>query len=245
MFNKKRKRDIDDEYDKYGVVKDTKVYSRKNKKLTSRYNKKNYNNSLINRGPSIVPDSYSTKLKYTRTGTITSTSGVPGVQTFRGNSLFDPDQTGVGTQPKGFDELAALYDHYHVSGCKIEVSAATASATQLDDLCILATTDASPTGSSIDVYSESPYSKRIFGIANQEKFKMKSYVSTTAIFGISKSKAKADDVYSALVTADPAAPWRWHVIYQSGDRSSTQGCTVTVQLTYYCTFYDRKDLNSS
>jgi len=33
---------------------------------------------------------------------------------YRCQSAFDPDFTGVGHQPRGFDELMALYDHYVV-----------------------------------------------------------------------------------------------------------------------------------
>jgi len=40
--------------------------------------------------------------------------------TLRANSLYDPDHSGVGEQPMGFDQLAALYAHYVVlsSRCK-------------------------------------------------------------------------------------------------------------------------------
>lgn len=37
------------------------------------------------------------------------------------NSLFDPDRTGVGHQPIGFDEMMAGYDHYTVVKSKITV----------------------------------------------------------------------------------------------------------------------------
>lgn len=40
---------------------------------------------------------------------------------FRANSLYDPDYTGTGHQPRGFDELSAAYHHYTVLGAKIHV----------------------------------------------------------------------------------------------------------------------------
>lgn len=40
---------------------------------------------------------------------------------FSCNGLYDPDVTGVGHQPRGFDELMKLYDHYIVRKATCEV----------------------------------------------------------------------------------------------------------------------------
>lgn len=57
--------------------------------------------------------------------TIALTSGTEtnvAVYNFSANSLYDPNVTGVGHQPMGRDEVAALYQNYHVSGGEIEVT---------------------------------------------------------------------------------------------------------------------------
>lgn len=48
-------------------------------------------------------------------------AGVLADQVFGANGLYDPDITNAGHQPRGFDQLIALYDHYVVIGSKIEV----------------------------------------------------------------------------------------------------------------------------
>ncbi|AYP28840.1 MAG: putative capsid protein [Circoviridae sp.] len=40
---------------------------------------------------------------------------------FSANGLYDPDITGTGHQPGGFDQLMAMYDQYTVIGAKISV----------------------------------------------------------------------------------------------------------------------------
>ena len=40
--------------------------------------------------------------------------GQPASHVFSANGMFDPDITGVGHQPRGFDEVMALFDHYTV-----------------------------------------------------------------------------------------------------------------------------------
>lgn len=36
------------------------------------------------------------------------------------NGLYDPNITGTGHQPRGFDQIMTLYDHYVVIGCKVD-----------------------------------------------------------------------------------------------------------------------------
>ncbi len=44
------------------------------------------------------------------------------IQNFNGNGLFDPDRTGVGNQPRGFDDAMAFYSSYKVLGSSITVT---------------------------------------------------------------------------------------------------------------------------
>lgn len=51
-----------------------------------------------------------------------SAAGLGIVNTFRANSLFDPDFTGVGAQPLGFDQWSALYSTYRVISCHYDIT---------------------------------------------------------------------------------------------------------------------------
>lgn len=55
--------------------------------------------------------------------TLTSVAANPGTHVFSLNSLFDPDVTGVGHQPRGYDQLMLMYDHYTVINCKVRIDA--------------------------------------------------------------------------------------------------------------------------
>nr|AGA18395.1 hypothetical protein [uncultured marine virus] len=50
-------------------------------------------------------------------------AGNPQVHLFSANGCYDPDVTGTGTQPRGFDQMMLLYRHYVVEEAMIELYA--------------------------------------------------------------------------------------------------------------------------
>ena len=74
-------------------------------------------------GRSPIPDKSLVKLRYCQRCAINPAAGVTNSYLFRANSLFDPDLTGTGHQPLGFDEWAKFYRRYCVLGSKITVQA--------------------------------------------------------------------------------------------------------------------------
>jgi len=64
----------------------------------------------------------------------TSGADVPVYHQFTANSLYDPDYTGTGHQPLGFDQMMAFYDHYAVLSCEITVAGSVNTGTTTDGL---------------------------------------------------------------------------------------------------------------
>lgn len=61
-------------------------------------------------------------LRYHETFSINpALGGVPGLYTFRSNSCFDPNLTGVGHQPRGFDQIMTMYQFLAVQEAQIEI----------------------------------------------------------------------------------------------------------------------------
>lgn len=74
---------------------------------------------------SIFPNILKTKLPYSQdfglsTGTLSSVFGPE--QSFRLNAPFDPDFTGTGHQPYGYDQLTPFYNKCMVTAVDIEVT---------------------------------------------------------------------------------------------------------------------------
>jgi len=106
-----------------------------------------------------MPKQFKTQMSYV--GTITgSTTTVPNQRVYRANDLFDPDYTGTGHQPRGFDQLMAFYNHFVVTSSKITVTCHVAVDDDPVNLGIGLFDDATWTPASI-VWPENPRMKTV------------------------------------------------------------------------------------
>jgi len=60
------------------------------------------------------------KLRYSGNAALTSTAGVVSSWVMSANGLFDPDISGTGHQPMGFDQMMLSYEHYTVVSARIQ-----------------------------------------------------------------------------------------------------------------------------
>lgn len=69
--------------------------------------------------PSMLP----AKLRFSDyRGLTPASAGLAASHVYSANSLFDPDRTGVGHQPRGFDQYIAMYENYTVTSATITVT---------------------------------------------------------------------------------------------------------------------------
>jgi len=71
----------------------------------------------------LMPNVFATSLHYRESILLSSTAMLPtAFNNFSMNSLFDPNRTGTGHQPYGFDQLSTFYNRYYVTGSKMTVT---------------------------------------------------------------------------------------------------------------------------
>lgn len=71
------------------------------------------------KGKNPLPFKLVTKLAYNQQFLLSGAAGATAVRVFDASTLYDPDYTGTGHQPLGFDQIMPMYDHYVVLGSKI------------------------------------------------------------------------------------------------------------------------------
>lgn len=71
--------------------------------------------------PAAFPNSRTVKLVYDDVWYLNSGAGVYAVNTFRLNSIYDPDQTGAGGTPTGASTWGGMFTRYKVLGAKVQI----------------------------------------------------------------------------------------------------------------------------
>lgn len=162
---------------------------------------------------------------------------------YRMNSLFDPDKTLTGHQPRYFDQYAQLYRGYRVHAVKATVIAYTKESSKeafFVGMMPLAHTSGVPTTynsicergvyrSEVVLSNENPVSRRL-------TMWFKPHLAE----GITKREYNVDQEYEAGIGANPAKAPIILLYGRTMDNSTASfGLDVHIDLTFYCKFFDR------
>lgn len=195
-----------------------------------------------------------TEMTYTTSVALTAI-GDPNTYLFSINSLYDPDVTGTGNQPRFFDTLCganngtAPFNAYRVYGSKIKVTLIPTGSDStamrgLLGIGLYPITATAPT-TLAEMLARSDYKTKFVGYwaggtdhatltrkcVNSEFFDVKDLTS--------------DPNKGALYNANPADTGRWGVSYAPYDGSSTRTCHLFVKIVYDCEFFARNDVADS
>lgn len=186
------------------------------------------------------------KLEYAAKIALQSVGGTPMVHTFRGNSIYDPDYTGVGNQPYYRDQLATLYEKYVVTGSKLAVKFVSDNEPSFE--CIVRPSDTATTPSDFDLSRMRPDTRSAW-VDNQKHAKISYYRSTPSMLKKSRSAIMSDDEYQFEFNADTNPQnefaWFWHVGVRPVSSSTTMTVYAYCHLTYYVKVFAKKLVGTS
>lgn len=186
------------------------------------------------------------KLRYADTDFDMSTTAGASYRTtyaFAGNGLYDPDTTGVGVQPYGYDQITTLFNIYRVYASQIKVRFFCEEATPK---LVVTVFPAISTPTYLD-----PSDLRVMPLArqhvisNQEGINrgnfLKQYCSTYTLL---RESSKDRDAQGAT-SSNPTAIWYWCVVADTSDTTGEITCSMDVQITYYVQLTKNMNVNES
>lgn len=150
----------------------------------------------LGRGP--IPNRAIVTLKYSQ---LNNSNGAAVDYMFNLNSLFDPDRTGVGHQPLGFDQYSAFYNRYKVFKCKVTVQATCTGSLN----CIgIVGDNVGSTYAGLTNFREQPGSMlKVLNSGGPTVFLQKTF-KLWDLTGKTWKEYMADDTYGAVMSASPA-----------------------------------------
>jgi len=192
----------------------------------------------------IFPVRCTRKLRYSTTFQLTCTSGAVATYVFRANDLFDPDYTGTGHQPMGFDQMMLSYNHFCVTHSKIKVTARNKSNTSPVTFGIRQ--DASPTAVTVI--------DRIMEFGGLVVCELDTFGTQTTLLELNLNIAKVQGISPSALTSDstlrgdagnsPTEVTYWHVqCWDTAALTSIVNCDVVLEQT--AVFFEPRDLTES
>lgn len=164
-----------------------------------------------------------------------------GFQDFRGNSTFDPNETGAGHQPYGRDQLATLYGEYLVHAAKLEVQIANlvdepAYAVLYSGLL------ADLNSTALDTLGERPGTivRMLPARGANTGTRMKMFVRTKWMAEQEEKEALMGDDWDGSVGANPTRQWGFRFVIL-GTTGNNIGCVVNFHLTQWCEWYQNTE----
>lgn len=163
-------------------------------------------------------------------------AGLPATHVYRASGMYDPDVTGVGNQPRGFDQLMSLYDHFVVIGSRVTVKLASVANTNplllMVDLKDTATADANQTAT-----MESSYcSWNMHSPAGPET----TLVQTYSPKFLGRSYPLSDPDLKGSASSSPTENAFYHVVVSSPSATDESAVVPVVMIEYTAIFIEPK-----
>lgn len=160
------------------------------------------------------------------------TGGIVVGHVFSANGLFDPDITGAGHQPRGFDQLMQLFDHYTVLGSKITCDFMWGSDTSAKEpimIGINVNDDVGIENTNNYDYLEDGYTQySMLGLTRTEPIRISNQVNPLRFLG----KTAADAECKGAAASNPTEQVLFHVFAAPMSSSDIEPVFVNVVLEY-------------
>lgn len=192
---------------------------------------------ILKPGRALFPNNVMVKLRYGgEARTIDPGAGILGFHVFSAGGMYDPDITGSGHQPRGFDELMDAFNHYLVIGAKITISARAGSTSpaNLNTIGITLRPSSGIVSSVTDYYEDlGSVWKQCGGSSAEQTVILSKGYSPRKVYGASVRTLMADDLKKGSQVSNPIDNQFWHVWVNPFDGSSdTTAVVVRATIEY-------------
>jgi len=172
--------------------------------------------------------------------------GTLATYTFSANGLYDPNITGVGHQPMGFDQLIPFYNHYTVIGARIKATFINTSATSQCFVGIMATAASSISTTNFGTLIEQgniTYTNLALSGQDASQVDLIHKVSIGKFMG--RRNILSEDDFRGSAAANPTEQVYFQLVAAPHSSVDLAALVVNVEVEYITIFTEPKELASS
>lgn len=163
---------------------------------------------------------------------------------YRLNSLYDPNLSGVGHQPLGFDQIMPLYDHFTVIGARARVNFTNTSSGGSVNAALILTDDATALSTLAPSIENGNCRWTTLGdVSTASATKTMSINCNTSQF--LGHKVMQDSKYSGSISQDPLDGVYLHVFVEPTTTSDLGPTIYTIEIEYIAILTEPKVLGQS
>jgi len=188
-------------------------------------------------------NSLTTSLKYAGDYALNPAAlGLAATQQFQ-NSAYDPDLTGAGHQPAGWDQLIALFEHCTVF--QIDYKIQFLSTDTGTSVCGVYISDTSTIDTDYRVLIENGQTEWAMARLDNNPPPFSGTIDVSKIQGITRAQLLGNIDYACTNAGNPNDPI-YMTIFNGGAQNTDTGLLIaTVELTFHCQFFGSRKLDLS
>lgn len=187
----------------------------------------------------VFPREMKVTMKYSDLRSFTTSGATANDKLYNLNSINDPDYTGVGHRPAGYNEWAAFYNRYRVDHCKVRFSVSYTSADSL--ICAILGNNSTTALTVANDVLESPLTRSKHYSKNAAAISITKSYDLANINGVARSRYNSDDAYSAPFGSDPTEKLMLHtMLFDPAGNNVVVNCSLEMELLV--TLFDPKQL---
>lgn len=197
--------------------------------------------------PSIpLPSQFRTTLRYSTYQVVINpgAAGTVSSHIFSANGLYDPDITGTGHQPIGFDQFMAMYDHYVVQRSRMTIQVSNRDGSYSQVVVLSLQDDVTATGN-LDTMIENGQSvNAMVTPAGGSKAHCTLSLSADVLKFLGKKTGDASEIKGSA-SANPTEQCFFHISIAPNQGVDSSQCDVVVLLEYDVMFVEPVLLTAS
>ncbi len=180
----------------------------------------------------ILPDRLRIVAPYSEYLTLSPAAGNWTSQAYRGNDVYDPDLTGVGTTARMFTALNTLYGKHRVLSSRFSLDAVNSGATAIG-LVLVATTNNVAGATMEDILANRHIHKRMLSPATgSSSYTHRAQASTSKILGVPQTTVLSEDNFAGIAGASPTNAWYWIVVADNKTSAGAGSIVMEVRIEY-------------